>query len=335
MVLAAAEARYLTEWQKELAHPLTIRWQRNQRPQSQALAEFVADWQGLVKNVAITEEDIAETALPGLVLGDRWYFHAVPEGVKLSLLGEILLALAGQPAALPAGLREGWGQLPLAPELTIFVAPQCPFCPQMVRQLIPLTTATPAATVTLVDVSLFPEVAREHDIKAVPTVLVNGIYRLTGAFQLGDILALAAKTDPALLPTGVMERMMQEGQAGLVGELMLSRGEVFANFLPLLWHPEINIRLGAMVALETVGAERPSLVAAVLPALWQAGSTAEPAVLGDLIYLIGEWGDDTWLPSLTDSLGRTTDADVQEALEEAVAKIQERGADAPSGPGPG
>ena len=324
MVLAAADVRYLTDFQNRLAHPVTIRWQHNERPQSQALAEFVAAWQELVKNVPITQEEVAATALPGLVLGERWYIHAVPEGIKLALLGEILLALAGPPPALPAAVQEGWRQLPLAPELTIFVAPQCPFCPQMVRQLIPLSTATPAATVILIDVSLFPEAAREQDIKAVPTVLVNGVYRLTGAFQLSEVVALAARSDPALLPTSLLERMMQEGQAGLVGELMRSRGEIFANFVPLLYHPEINIRLGAMVALETVGAARPELVAGILPALWQAGRAAEAAVQGDLIYLIGEWGDARWLPALTDSLGQTTDADVMEALEEALAKIQER-----------
>lgn len=324
MTLTDSDARYLAAWQNKVTKPATLRFGRNQRPESAALAAFVAAWQQYVPNIAVVTEDIPENELPGFNLGERWRFHAVPTGIKLELFTEIILALDGQAPVLAPAIRERWQKLPLAPDITIFVAPQCPFCPQMVRQLLPLTVATPAATITLIDAGLFADVAREQEIKAVPTVIVNGLYRLTGAFQLSELLDLAAKTDPALLPTSVLERMMQEGQAGLVGEMMLTQGRIFAHFLPLLWHPEINIRLGAMVALETVGAEHPELVAAILPVLWQEISRSDLAVQGDLIYLIGEWGGSPWLGPLEQALQDAVDPDVIEALEEALAKIRER-----------
>lgn len=324
MILTGSDERYLTQWQTQLTHPVKLRFGRNQRPETAALAAFIEDWRRLVPGSLILSEDIPEKELPGLLLDDRWRFCAVPTGIKLELLGEILLTLDGRAAVLPPAFQEKWQQLPLAPELTIFVAPQCPFCPQMVRQLMPLTVATPAATVTLIDVSLFIEEARQQEIKAVPTVIVNGVYRLTGAFQLGELLDLTAKTDPALLPTAVLERMMQEGQAGVVGDLMVTQEAIFPNFLPLLWHPEINIRLGAMVALETVGTERPELVAAILPRLWQEMPSSATAVQGDLIYLIGVWGDAAWLQKLEEMQRLVTDADVAEAVAEAVTTIRER-----------
>jgi len=324
MTLSTGDEQYLTARRAQMPAALTVRLARNHRPESLALAEFAAAWQRLVPEVAVLSEDIPDTALPGLIIGEKWRFHAVPTGSKLEVLLEILAAVAGSAPALAPELRDRWEKLPLAPELTIFVAPQCPFCPQMVRQLIPLTVTTPAATVTLIDASLFLEVAREQEIKAVPTVIVNGLYRLTGAFQLDELVDLAAKTDPARLPTSVLERMMQEGQAGLVGEMMLAQGRIFANFLPLLWHPEINIRLGAMVALETVGGEQPELVAAILPTLWQEVSRSDTAVQGDLIYLIGEWGEGRWLQALAAARQAAADPDVREALEEALEKIEER-----------
>ncbi len=324
MTLTTADEHYLASQQAKLPDSLPLRFARNQRPESAALAEFVAAWQRLVPQIPIWTEDIADTALPGLLVGEKWRFHAVPAGFKLELFMEILAAVAGPEPALAPDLWERWQKLTLAPELTIFVAPQCPYCPQMVRQLIPLTVAMPAATVTLIDASLFLDVARDQEIKAVPTVIVNGFYRLTGAFQLGELVDLAAKTDPALLPTSVLERMMQEGQAGLVGEMMLAQGKIFANFLPLLWHPEINIRLGAMVALETVGGEQPELVAAILPTLWQEVSRSDTAVQGDLIYLLGEWGEGQWLQPLEAAWRGAADPDVREALEEALEKIRER-----------
>jgi hypothetical protein len=324
MVLASADERFLLSWQDQLGQPVLLRFGRNRRPESQPLAEFVADWQRLLPQLPVKIEDIPDTELPGLFLGDRWRFCAVPTGVKLELFGEILLALDGQTPTLAPMWQERWQKLPLAPELTIFVAPHCPFCPQMVRQLIPLTVTTPAATVTLIDASLFPDQARDQDIKAVPTVIVNQLYRLTGAFTLGDLLDLAEKADPALMPTSILARLMQEGQAGLVGELMLAQKRLFPNFLPLLWHPEINIRLGAMVALETLGAEHPEVVADCLARLWEELPRSDHAVQGDLIYLLGEWGDGSWQDRLEALKQQAPDPEVEEAIEEALAKLAEK-----------
>ena len=238
------------------------------------------------------------------------------------MLGEILLALDGQGQALSPAIKSRWEKLPLAPELTIFIAPECPFCPQMVRQLIPLTVTPPRATISLIDASLFTELAREQRIKAVPTVIINGIYRLTGAFQLPELLDLAEKADPAHLPVSVLERMMVEGQASVLGDFMLEKRVIFPNVLPLLIHPEINIRLGAMVALEMVGEKNPDLVAAILPRLWERYPGSDIAVQGDIIYLIGEWGSGTWIQSLEAVREETDKPELREAVDEALENIQ-------------
>ena len=322
MALADSDRRYLEKWQTKLTRPIPLRFVRNHRPESDLFAAFLESLKELVPQVLVMTEDVPETELPGLVLGEGWRFHAVPEGKKLELLGEIFLALDGQGPALSPAVQSRWEKLPVAPELTIFVAPQCPFCPQMVRQLMPLTVTPPKAAITLIDASLFTELSREHEIKAVPTVIVNEVYRLTGAFQLSDLLELAEKTDPAQLPASVMERMLTEGQAGVLGAFMLEKGLIFPNFLPLLIHPEINIRLGAMVVMETVGEEKPLLTAGTLPWLWQEYGTREMPVQGDIIYLIGEWGDGTWIRPLETALAGALDPELRETLEEALEKIQ-------------
>jgi hypothetical protein len=153
-------------------------------------------------------------------------------------------------------------------------------------------------------------------------VIVNGVYRLTGAFQLAELLDLAEKTDPAQLPVSVLERMVQEGQAGTLGTMMLAGGLIFPNFRPLLLHPEINIRLGAMVALETVGEEKPLLVASLLPWLWQAYGTSAITVQGDIAYLMGEWGDGSWTRPLQAAMTEAGHLELQETIAEALEKIQ-------------
>jgi hypothetical protein len=326
MALAESDIKFVEKWQAQITQPPAGRFLQNQRPESDSIAEFLEAFRELVPQTRFQTEIIPETELPGLILGEGWRFHAVPEGKKLEMLGEILLALDGQGTQLPQAVQSRWEKLPVAPDLNIFIAPQCPFCPQMVRQLIPLVMTPPKATIALIDASLFTDFSRKHEIKAVPTLIVNGVYRLTGAFQLTEILDLAEKTDPAQLPVAVWERMMTEGQAGVMGELMLAKGEIFLNVLPLLSHPEINIRLGAMVALEMVGEERPELVAAILPNLWEEFAGSDMTVQGDIIYLIGEWGGGTWIHSLEAIKGVADQPELLEAVEEALEKIQAKDA---------
>jgi hypothetical protein len=47
-------------------------------------------------------------------------------------------------------------------------------------------------------------------------------------------------------------------------------------------------------------------------------------VQGDIIYLIGEWGDGTWTRPLETALGRASDPELRETLEEALEKIHEK-----------
>jgi glutaredoxin len=324
MALTESDKKYLTSiLQQEKVQSLVFL--QNRRPESSLFSEFLQTCQELAPELTVTTEVIDDTELPGLRLGENWRFCAVPEGKKLEMLGEILLAQHGQGQELSQAVKDRWEKLPVAPKLTMFIAPQCPFCPQMVRQLIPLTIYPPKAAIDLIDASLFYETARNNEIKAVPTVIVNEVYRLTGNFQVSELLDLAEKTDPAHLPVAVLERMMVEGQASVLGDMMLAGKKIFANVLPLLLHPEINIRLGAMVALETVGEERPDLIADILPKLWQNFHKRELAVQGDLIYLIGEWGDKTWIEPLTQIRSEVDEPDIQEALEEALEKLQVKG----------
>ena len=299
---------------------------QNNRPESGLFTDFLETCQELGPQPAVATEVIPDTELPGLIPGKNWRFYAVPEGKKLEMLGEILLALHGQGQELPEAVKDRWEKLPVAPKLTMFIAPQCPFCPQIVRQLIPLTVNSPKAAVDLIDASLFHEIARNHKIKAVPTVIVNDVYRLTGNFQISELLDLVEKTDPEQFPVTILERMMVEGQANVLGEMMLAKQTIFANVLSLLLHPEINIRLGAMVALETVGEERPDLVAAILPKLWQNFYESALAVQGDIIYLIGEWGENTWIGRLRAVRAEVKEPELQEAVDEALEKMQAKGA---------
>lgn len=323
-MLPAADLARLAGWAARLVRPPRLVFLANQRPESRLFQPFLEALRRQVPQWSWRQEDIPDSELPGLALGDQWRFHAVPEGRKLKYLEEIIFSLDGQPPALPPDLADRWARLPLPPAIQVFMAEQCPYCPQVLPQLLPLARAVPPARLQLIEAPLFLELARQLEIKAVPTIIVNGLYRLTGVFSLPELLTLAEQTDPAQMPPALLEQLLKEGQAGEVGELMVAKHQIFPNFPPFLLHPELNIRLGAMVAWETVAAAHPDLVPPVLTWLWEQLPGQEKAVQGDIIYLLGEWGDRSWLPRLAALKSQLTDPELQESLEEATARLRER-----------
>lgn len=324
-MVADADARRLAAWATRLSHPPRLVFLANGRPESRLFQPFLETLRQQVPQLAWTREDVPDTELPGLAIGEVWRFHAIPEGRKLKYLEDIIFSLDGQPVTLPPEVATRWGRLPLPSDIKVFIAEQCPYCPQVLPRLLPLGQASPPARIQLIEAPVFLDLVRQLEIKAVPTAIINGLYRLTGVFSLEELLTLAEQTDPAQMPTALLAQMLKEGQAGDVGELMAARKQIFPNFLPLLLHPELNIRLGAMVAWETVAEACPELIPAVLAWLWEQLPTQEEvAVQGDIYYLIGEWGDRSWLEKLAQMQKTVTEPDLQESLAEALARIKER-----------
>jgi alkyl hydroperoxide reductase subunit AhpF len=59
----------------------------------------------------------------------------------------------------------------LPTSLIIYVAPQCKFCPEAVRQLLPLPTLNSNIRLTLIDAMHFPELAEKDNIQMVTMIL--------------------------------------------------------------------------------------------------------------------------------------------------------------------
>ncbi len=289
--------------------------------QAPVFREFAAALQAAFPQVTITTDIIAGQGPPALRLGDTWRWHGLPAGPELPLFLEAAAAAEDGPPPLPAGVAPRVAAVSLPTELEIFISEHCPFCPGVVRQLIPLTLALPRGRVQLYDCGLFPEAAAAADVKAVPTVILNGLYRLTGALKLSEVVDLLEQADPAELATATLERLLTEGQASLVAEMMVRQGKIFPGFMPLLSHEEWNVRLGAMVAVETVAAAAPELARAVLAPLWEGFAAQDTAVQGDILYLVGELGDRSWLARLETYEAPASDPDLAELLQETREKL--------------
>ncbi|MBE9569841.1 MAG: thioredoxin family protein [Proteobacteria bacterium] len=205
--------------------------------------------------------------------------------------------------------------------LRLYVSQQCPFCPVTVRQIIPLPAANEFIQLTIIDCTLFPEMAQSNRIQSVPTVLLDEQFRWTGSLRLEELVEIMTNRDPAKLGTSTLKRMLKEGNAAQLAEMMLDKERIFPAFLDLLIHKKWPIRLGAMVAMEEIADRNSELAAQVIDPLWERFHQVEDPVKGDIVYILGESGDYKIVPRLQMILDSQYNTEVKEAAKEAIEKI--------------
>ncbi len=258
-----------------------------------------------------------DKGLPEIQLTDNLHFHALPEGTELSPFLNALSYKFQPPGLTPEYI--GIDTLSLT-HLIVFVSPHCPHCPSTLQQLLPIVWLNPNIHLNIIDVGLFPEQAEEHGIQSVPAVLYKN-FQWTGSIQFSEIMDVI-RNDPAQWHQETLQRMLEEGKAGQLAEVILEKGEFFENFHHLIAHELLSIRLGAMVCMEYIVDKNRPLAQTLSHKIWQMIPISNVQVQGDLIYLIGICGTRGHISKLKQLASQTTDDDIKEAVIEAIQSIQ-------------
>jgi hypothetical protein len=251
-------------------------------------------------------------------------FHALPEGDKLDGLIAALRPPEKNEASLPEAQREWLMQMPLPVEIRLYIAPACPFCPSALQQWVTLARAGRQLRLVVIDGAIFPEMARQDNVQAVPTLVLDRHLRWAGQIPVDAVLEQLATRDLGRLDSEALDGLIKEGLADQVAQAMTAAGRLFPAIFDLLTHPKWPARLGAMVVLETIAASDPGLAAEVLPALRQRYDQLEDAVKGDVLYIIGETGDHRMTSFLKDAAAASRNPEVRQAAREALGSIQQR-----------
>lgn len=254
-------------------------------------------------------------------------YHAIPTGGELepflealSMLHQGEQAISGSSQELPQERGKVLNELQWPAQIKIYVTPQCPFCPQVLRQIQPFAYANSFLSVTVIDGSLFPEMAAEDGVRSVPTTILDGRFRWTGVMRPEEIVDALVHRDPSLLSAETLKSFLKEGNASRLANMMLERELVFPAFIELLLDPDWSVRLGAMVAAEEMGEKNPKLAREILPLLWEQKESVQDAVKGDMLYVIGSLGSKEWIPALEQFLAAPQSEELQEIAEEALEK---------------
>ncbi len=262
--------------------------------------------------------DGREGELPGVVVrhptrGEVGVWSARPVGPEavpfLEFLGASFAPI--RPGAAGDG-RPG------RPWVEVLIAPGCPNCPRAVRAVAELVADGIAASLHVVDATVFPEEARRLGVTSVP-VTVAGDLVLTGVRPGTGLARHLESWGARRWMEGVLEAHLQEGRVEAAAGL-LGAGEALEAFVRLWGRSTFSTRLGLLLAAETALEGSPRALDDVVPELIGLLDSPDPPLRGDTADLLGSIGHPGARPAL-ERLAADPDQEVAEAAREALDRL--------------
>ena len=292
-------------------------------PQSPIFQKFCDHLVQLVPKIRVVKEDNSPGKPPQIIIGDGLRYQALPGGLEMPPFIEALKALGSEPIQIPESIKSRLKKNNLPATLTVFIAPQCTHCPQVISQLIPLSMIEAGVQLIVIDGSLFPDAAQTHHIQSVPTLLLDTQFRWAGQVPLDEIIDAICTRNPVLLGPTSLESILNDGQASHLAAMMLDARGIFPSIYELLIHDKWSVRLGAMVVMEEIAEKNPRMASQAIEPLWAHFEAVADQVKGDILYLFGEISDAKAIPLLEGVTAGDFDAEVKEAAKEALEKISD------------
>lgn len=288
LLLSPADKNLVVRHRDIISGPTPIRLVYADNDAGALLNAFCAQIEKLLPNVTVQRE-IDRDEPPGIHVSDNICFQMVPKGAfleffLLSLLGAD--ALASQDMGIDAADVSRRVGLPVL--LKMYVAENCPFCKQVLPKGLFIAGAAPGTIdIRIIDAVMFPDLASMDNIRSVPVTVMDDTFRWNGVFEISEVVDMIAGRDPAKLGVDTLKKMVSDGDAQGLANLMDEFNRVIPAFLNLLVAEKWPERLGAMVAFEYLAEKNPGLAETVLDDLWNAFDSLDAPVMGDVLHLVG------------------------------------------------
>ncbi len=316
------EEKQITALNETLAKEIRIKCLHNEHELSPAIVKFCEYLEQQVPKIRVKKETADPDEFPAIRIHDGLSYQAVPSGTEIGPFIEALQLNAADRSQIDENIARQLEAIDLPTHLVLYVAAQCRFCPQAVRQLLPLLFANNHIHLTVIDAMSFPDLAEKDNLQSVPTLILEDQFRWTGTFQVDEIVKVMAERDPSALGPLSLEMLLKEGKAGQLAEMMLARAQIFPAFYDVLLHPKWPVRLGAMVVMDELIEKDLKLALQTAEVLWRRFDDVDDRVKGDLVYIFGEMAQSDFIPRLEALLQGQDDDELKEAVEEALDKVK-------------
>ena len=319
--MSDGQMRILKSWADSLDGDVHLRYAITNHTAADDFNAFVDGLANLSDMIKPKKDPDAEVARPTLFAAPRVAYQAIPDERELEPFLRMLENPSAHAGRIDPAVCDTLARLEMPAPVSVFITPGCPFCPVVVADLLGLAALNEHIWLTVVDGARFPETVAENRITAAPTVILDEQLRWTGSVDVAEVVAMMLDRDPLNLSVGALKGMIEGGDAEGVAQMMVARNTIFPAFVELLIHPRWSVRLGAMVAFESLAETAPALAAEVAPPLTAAYPALEDTTKGDLLYVLGISGNREVLPFLMDIADQASDAEVRSAADEAIAAL--------------
>ncbi len=310
----------ICDWIARQTTPVKLSLTGGSAQTGEALAQFCDRLQSLAPGVEKRPSPDDPFRSPAIIVGRHGNiaFQSVPEGRELAPFLATLEAGAEAQSELSHELAEACGRIELPADLMLFITMQCPHCPTAVAELASIANATPRIRLTVIDGMRFTEKAEAHDIRSVPTLILDDQLRWTGQIKVEEVVSQCIDRDPTQLSAASLRQIIESGEAAKASAMMTEHGALFPALFDLLVSERWSVRLGAMVTVEYLAEEAPELAKGLVEPLWDRFEALDESVQGDVVQVMAQIQCDDAREYLKRIASGNYPASVIEAAEEEL-----------------
>jgi glutaredoxin len=260
---------------------------------------------------------------PTIEMKSNLRYMALPGGREMAPFLQSLISRSRGETSLAEHTLSTMAKFITSVKVEVMISPTCPHCPTVVGLVNQLAMISTYLEVTIIDITLFTQFAQKYNIRAVPTLVIDGQEQLVGTISEDLLVDKLTSQSPATFRPDSFKKIVKEGDADKLAGMMVADGDVYKGALELLADPDWSVRMGMMVVLEEVAMLSPDLVQRVYPFVVDLLDHGDANQRGDMAYLLGIIGNVNVLDPLNVLLN-DKNPEVAEAAFEAIEKIQER-----------
>ena len=313
----------IKNWNQNLDRKVTITLKTTAHTEDNLFINIAGEFEKSASQVHIQKSE-ESSGLPGFTISDNFMFCALPMQKELSPFLDAVTQFHIKKPHLPEAQTGLLEKVTVPVSLKLYIALQCPHCPVMVGTLSSLCARNPKLMLTIIDGSLFLDVAQKDKVMAAPCLILDDDFRWTGNVSAEEILEMIIKRDPAALGVESLKNILEQGDASWITGQMMEHGKIFDNFIALLLHETWSVRLGAMVIVEELAAEAPELAKEMCSPLTAVFSDKDTTVQGDILYAFGEAGGLDIAAWIEEQMPTFSHPDLKDAAIDAIESIKER-----------
>ena len=108
-------------------------------------------------------------------------YLGIPAGLEFGTLLEDLAAVSRGTTTLTTESRTKLATLTKPVHVQVFVTPTCPYCPKVASLAHQAAVENANVTADVIEISEFPDLATQYDVRGVPKIVMNDVVELVGA----------------------------------------------------------------------------------------------------------------------------------------------------------